>query len=520
MFHKKKILVYCDTGWAIGRIFKDLDKYLSKDFDITYCDWGKYDTKCAKMLIMSGYFDIYITNLVYLKVFHDLPEDHLKKFIFSCHGYQEVFDLLYHNKNSLPLAANYSILSKSVECFFTEPLKSNLYHAYNGVELSNFDYIKRNGELKNVGWCGGKDIDYKRSSWCYEICEKTGLSLFIESHLTYEELRKWYSTIDILLINSGPNYYQETGPLPAFEAIASGVLVIGTSVGNFADVPGPKYSSIEEAIVIIEELKNNPDKVRQISEEQYECVQKNWSYQILSKQWKHMFDNINNTVKNSVFNKVTIYSKTFQFDYSLKNDVNNIPRILHMIWIGDKKEPDYVSEYLLKWKNLMPNWQINLWTNADLTEEKFSSNILELLSKVNNGAQKADILRYFIVEKYGGVYVDTDIIPNKSFDPIITQFSDTSLVICHDLEITWAYIANAFFAAVPNHPVLKTACDLCLNNIVINTQDIHMHSGPKLFGECILLNDTSDIICLPSKFFYHNLNYEDRFGMHTYAKDW
>lgn len=523
MFHKKKLLVYCDTGWAIGRIYKDLDNYLNSDFDITYCDWGQYDMKCIKMLIMSGYFDIYITNLIYLKFFYDLPDEHLKKFIFSCHGFQELLDLSY-SKNFLPLNTNYSILSKSIEIFFPEPIKSKLYHAYNGVELSNFDYIKRNGELKKVGWCGGKNIEYKRSNWCYEICEKTELSLFIESHLTYDELRKWYSTIDILLINSGPNYYQETGPLPAFEAIASGVLVIGTSVGNFADVPGPKYSSIEEAINIIEELKKDPDKVRKISEEQYDCVQKNWSYPILSRQWKHMFNKINNTIENSFFDKITNYSKTFQFnysqDYSLQNDVNNIPRILHLIWIGNKEQPDYLMEHLSKWKILMPNWQIILWTNSDLIEEKFPSNILDLLNKVNSGAQKADILRYFIVEKYGGVYLDLDIVPNKSLEPIIKQLSNTSLVICHDLEITWKYVINAFFAAVPNHPVLKTACYICENNLVINTEDIHMHSGPRLFGECISLNQKSDIICLPSNLFYHNLNYDNRFGMHLYAKNW
>lgn len=519
MFYKKKLLIYCDTGCANGRIYKDLDKYLNCEFDITYCDLVQYDTKCVKMLIMSGYFDIYITNLVYMTAFYDLPDEHLKKFIFSCHGFQEVFDLRNH-KNFLPLNTNYSILSNSVEIFFPEPIKSKLYHTYNGVELANFDYIKRNGQLKKVGWCSSKNMDYKRSNWCYEICEKTELPLFIESHLTYDELKKWYSTIDILLINSGPNYYQETGPLPAFEAIASGVLVIGTSVGNFADVPGPKYTSIEEAINIIQELKNNPDKVRQISEEQYKCVQKKWSYQFLSKQWKYMFDKVYNAENN----KVNILSNTFQFDYfndnSLENDVNNIPRILHLIWIGNKEQPNYVMEHLSKWKKLMPNWEIILWTNDDLIEEKISSNILELLYKINNGAQKADILRYFVVEKYGGVYVDADIIPNNSLDPIITQLYDTSLVICHDLDITWAYIINAFFAAVPNHPVLKRACEECENNLVINTEDIHMHSGPRLFGECIFLNEKSDIKCLPNKFFYHNINYENRFGTHMYAKNW
>lgn len=285
----KKILVYCDTTWAIGRIYKDLDKYLNTYFQFTYFDWAHHSPDYI-ISILNNY-DMCITNIIFIKVFLHLEQQILNKFIFSCHGFQEMQDLLY-SKIALPVGPTYSILSKSVKDLFPKELQSLLCHTYNGVELSNFDYIKRNGELKNLGWCGGRYIEYKRVGWCNEICEKTGLNFHIESFLSYDELRKWYSTIDILLINSGPFYYSETGPLPAFEAIASGVIVIGTSVGNFAEIPGPKYSSIEEAVSIIEDLKKNPNKVRQIAEEQYECVKNKWSYEHLSKQWMDMYNKI------------------------------------------------------------------------------------------------------------------------------------------------------------------------------------------------------------------------------------
>lgn len=284
----KKILVYCDTNWSIGRIYKDLNKYLENDFLITYYDWANYSPSFILQLLDN--FDIFITNLVNIKYFINVPPEKLKKMIFSCHGFVEFNPLKNFNFPKEPI---YSIVSKSIETFFPENMRKNLYHTYNGVELSQFNYIKRNNKITNVGWCGAPHVDWKRSNWCETICEKTNLKLLIASKLTYDELKEWYNNIDILLINSGPNYWQETGPLPAFEAIASGVLVIGTSVGNFAEIPGPKYSSIEEAINIIEELKNNPDKVNKISEEQYECVKKNWSYDILHKQWANMYNNVN-----------------------------------------------------------------------------------------------------------------------------------------------------------------------------------------------------------------------------------
>jgi len=285
---KKKILVYCDTHWAIGRIYRDVEIYLKNDFEFTYYDWANHNVEHIKSLIPN--FDIFITNLVNIRFFiHDIHEIDLKKMIFSCHGYTE----LDHYKNfEFPEQYSYSIVSNSILELLPDNIKNNAFHTYNGVELSNFNYIKRSGILEKIGWCGASHVLWKRSSWAVEISTKTKLPLTFATNLPYDKLKEWYNKIDILLINPGPECWKETGPLPAFEAIASGVLVIGTKVGNFAEIPGPKYETIEEAVIIIEDLKKNPEKVKQISEQQYECVKQKWCYEVLSKQWKHMYDSV------------------------------------------------------------------------------------------------------------------------------------------------------------------------------------------------------------------------------------
>lgn len=509
-YSRKRILVYCDTGWAIGRIYKDLHKYLYKELELKYYCWSKYSADDIISILPN--YDKCITNLIYFTRFKHLSPEILNKFIFSCHGFQEIQDLGYLDI-TLPIGPTYSILSKSVKELLPDHIQSNLYHTYNGVELNNFDYVKRNGELKNLGWCGGRYIYYKRSDWCNEICEKTGLNFLIESNLNYDELRKWYSTIDILLINSGPDYFNETGPLPAFEAIASGVLVIGTSVGNFAEVPGPKYSTIEEAISIIEDLKKNPDKVIQIAEAQYECVKYKWSYEYLAHQWRDMYFNVPN------FLKITSIDFDYSEDSKLLQEVNNIPRIIHIIWVGEKEQPSFILENVKKWEQLMPNWQIRLWTNNDITTKNFPLDIIYLLDKVVKGVQKADIMRYYIIEKYGGFYMDGDITPHRSLEPFINQLPDTDIILCHDIAISWQYIMNAFFAAIPHHPIIKTACELC-KKIIINTEDIHLQTGPRLLGESVFLNQMPKISLIKSSYFYHNDNIDWRFGTHCYLKQW
>jgi spore maturation protein CgeB len=62
--------------------------------------------------------------------------------------------------------------------------------------------------------------------------------------------------------------------------------VIGTRVGNFASIPGPKFELLDEAILIIARLMINPAEVKRICEEQYEYVMKHHTYEVLADAWK------------------------------------------------------------------------------------------------------------------------------------------------------------------------------------------------------------------------------------------
>jgi FkbM family methyltransferase len=203
-----------------------------------------------------------------------------------------------------------------------------------------------------------------------------------------------------------------------------------------------------------------------------------------------------------------------------------IPKKLHMIWVGNKKPPSYVEENFNKWKCLMPDWEFKLWNNDDITSDVFP---VELVNKCTLGVQKADIMRYYIIKKFGGVYVDADITPHRSLDPIVTDYKD--IVACHDLPLTWRYIAIGFFAASPEHHILSEICDLC-HKLDLNTEDVHMKTGPRLFGE-VMSKYPDEYTLLPIEAFYRNIkgdiisktetrndDYEERFGNHFYARTW
>jgi hypothetical protein len=104
--------------------------------------------------------------------------------------------------------------------------------------------------------------------------------------LSFEEVKNWYHTIDLLLITAVPVPEQETGPLPAFEAIVSGIPVIGTPVGNFRHVPGPKFTDLDEGVRLVNYYKEKPEELKNLAKEQYDYVIKNFSYKVLAPYWE------------------------------------------------------------------------------------------------------------------------------------------------------------------------------------------------------------------------------------------
>ena len=190
-----------------------------------------------------------------------------------------------------------------------------------------------------------------------------------------------------------------------------------------------------------------------------------------------------------------------------------IPRLLHMIWVGGAA-PEYFWENAFKWRMLMPHWTVRLWMDADLAS--VPEPVRNAVNSSNCGAQKADILRYWIVYEHGGVYADADIVPHRSLDPIIAL--GARVVVCHDLDIVWSYVACAFFAAAPKEPLFERASLQSLS-VAYNTPDVHMKTGPRLFGECLEAVEGKYTL-LPANMLYRNEGNSLRYGTHTYARSW
>ena len=127
-----------------------------------------------------------------------------------------------------------------------------------------------------------------------------------------------------------------------------------------------------------------------------------------------------------------------------------IPKIVHYAWFGSKV-PIFVQRRINNWQTLLPDWKFVLWNedNFDLSKFDFSQ---EMYKKGKLGFV-ADELRYYVVNKYGGFYFDTDILVKKDLAPFLSK------------KTVWGYqydnsLLTAFFGSEPSQDIFEYILDV------------------------------------------------------------
>jgi mannosyltransferase OCH1-like enzyme len=164
-----------------------------------------------------------------------------------------------------------------------------------------------------------------------------------------------------------------------------------------------------------------------------------------------------------------------------------IPKKIHQIWVGPKPIPVRSVSYIEKIKKLHPEYEYRLWTNVDITPENFVN--YEYILQANSFAQKADIMRYEILYKHGGIYLDIDFEIVKNLTPLLTH----DLVSCNETEDHNLYISTGFIASTIGNSNIQR-CVENISTVTLNTKDINVHTGPFYFRKCLILDETVNIL--------------------------
>jgi len=194
-----------------------------------------------------------------------------------------------------------------------------------------------------------------------------------------------------------------------------------------------------------------------------------------------------------------------------------IPKIIHQIWIGPNKMPniwmDNIKLFCIKY-----NFDYMLWDNDTINNINLTNKVYYDIEKTYNG--KSDILRYEILYKFGGIYIDADcvIIKDEDFFNLINNFNDSIFNIAFGYEVDYKLITGSVIFSTINNPFIEK----CIDEIKFrNLKKMAWKSvGPKLITD--IYNDTTNktnICVYPSKVFYpirwHGIN---DINLHTKIK--
>lgn len=182
-----------------------------------------------------------------------------------------------------------------------------------------------------------------------------------------------------------------------------------------------------------------------------------------------------------------------------------IPKIIHQIWIGPCPVPEKTLAWQQSWRDLHPDWEYKLWTNEDVDQLEFENK--KYFDEAKNWGEKADILRYEILCRFGGVYVDIDFEAIKSLDWL--HYSCDFYVGIHAIPLLFSdklRINNGLIAAIPQHPILQYAVEQ-IPYFRGEKGGVAKRTGPDFFTNVIATifsipsNAMVDVV-FPSNFFY------------------
>ena len=112
--------------------------------------------------------------------------------------------------------------------------------------------------------------------------------------------------------------------------------------------------------------------------------------------------------------------------------LNKNCKIIHQIWfstgiqskIASSKTLNLLKKFRDSWLNFNPNWYYKLWNQKESRDfiKKFYPEHLQLYDGYKFAIQKCDAVRYFLLHRYGGLYIDMDYVCCKSWDDVRIQY--------------------------------------------------------------------------------------------------
>jgi mannosyltransferase OCH1-like enzyme len=165
-----------------------------------------------------------------------------------------------------------------------------------------------------------------------------------------------------------------------------------------------------------------------------------------------------------------------------------IPKTIHQIWIGDQ----YIqpTELIDSVKNMNPEWNHILWTEENLPYDLRLQSLIDAVPH-NDYSAKCDLIRYELLYRYGGFYVDAD---TRALKPFSDELLDNDSFACWENEYAYpGYVTNAYVGSTQGNYLIGRLIEYFLNEGVDYIKSMPVGAAANVTGPWILTKIIQDM---------------------------
>jgi GT2 family glycosyltransferase len=178
-----------------------------------------------------------------------------------------------------------------------------------------------------------------------------------------------------------------------------------------------------------------------------------------------------------------------------------IPQIIHQIWIGDQAQAPL--KWMKTWKAKHPEFEYIFWNEDEIAKRGMTFECqkqIDLIPEING---KADIMRWEILYKYGGVFIDADSI---CIEHLPLSFLRRSAFASFENEVVRkGLIATGTMGFIPEHPLCRDIINWIRNDQLSEHYIIYTRAwysvGPARLTEFLNTGRYKDVSIFPSHYF-------------------